>query len=99
MKCMTIWLFDVGRRKPFIRPRSPFIIGGHPSYWDGQAVPIFWQRFNVLWVLGRVLERLAELLNGCVDTQFEVNEGVFRPQGLTQFSACNHPSFSLQQQT
>jgi hypothetical protein len=44
------------------------------------------------------LQGVPQLLYGCVDSMFEIDEGVFRPQGGSQLLPAYHFAFTIQKE-
>src|SRR5207249_11786682 len=50
-----------------------------------EAIALARQSLDKSWIFGRVFQRLAQLLDGLVQTLIEVAEGVVRPERPLQF--------------
>jgi hypothetical protein len=62
-----------------------------------EAVSTFRKRFDEARILGRIVERFAQPINGLIQTLIEVDEGFFVPELLLQLISRYNLAGSLQQ--
>jgi hypothetical protein len=62
-----------------------------------EAVTPLGKSLDEAWVVGRVVERLAEPVDGLVQAMIEIHKGTGRPKALGEFFARNHFAGPLEQ--
>ena len=57
-----------------------------------------WQRLDIAWFIGGIAERSPKLFNRIVESVFEINESIGRPELLLDFVPSHNLSGAVQQQ-
>lgn len=55
-----------------------------------ETVPTAWQGFDETRIVGRIAQSFAQLVDRGIQTIVEINEGILRPDLLTQFFTRDH---------
>ena len=55
-----------------------------------EAITTAGQSFNEPWIVGGIVQRLAQFLDGVVQALVEIHEGIGRPDSFLEFFAGNH---------
>lgn len=77
-----------GGRKPLPRGgRQQRAFGLH---WGNKAESATRNSFDVSRIIGSIAKRLSQLINGCSQTLFEIDECISRPYSVLQFFARDH---------